>query len=202
MKKVILGLAVVASSMTFAQQFGAKAGANFSSISDEGYSESKSKVGFYAGFFMNAPLTDKLNIQPEVLYNNMGATVTSIKAPITNATYETKLNLDYIAVPVMFQYNATPEFFLEAGPQFSFLVNASGDVKSGDVKTTYKVNKDDYNNFDFALGVGAGFWFTPNIGINARYLAGFTDITKNGTTFNNDGSNKNNGFQLGLNYRF
>ncbi len=33
---------------------------------------------------------------------------------------ETKLNLDYISVPVMFQYKATPEFYLEAGPEFSF----------------------------------------------------------------------------------
>lgn len=38
--------------------------------------------------------------------------------------------LSYINVPVMVQYNATPEFYLEAGPEFGLLVNAQakGDI--------------------------------------------------------------------------
>ena len=175
MKKLFLGIAIAASSLTFAQQFGAKAGLNVSNLSN---SDLNSKAGFYAGVFMNAPLSSQFNIQPELLYNGLGA-----------KKGDNKLNLDYISVPVMFQYKATPEFFLEAGPQFGFLVSAK--ANSIDIK-------DETNSFDFGLGLGAGYWFTDKIGANARYVAGLTDIAKD-----NEGSAvKNNGFQVGLNYKF
>lgn len=201
MKKLFLGLAVAASSLTFAQQFGAKAGANFSSISDEGYEDAKGKTGFYAGVFMNAPLATNFSIQPEVLYNNMGSKTTS---KILGQSVSSKLNLDYISVPVMFQYNATPEFYLEAGPQFSFLVSAKSKIEGNNNSTTIELDKDNFNSFDFGMGLGAGYWFTPNIGINARYVAGFTDISKNGPTDlpGADNKNRNNAFQVGLGFKF
>lgn len=72
-KKLFLTAAVAVSSLTFAQQFGAKAGMNVSTISDEGFDDTKSKVGYYAGVFMNVPVSESFSIQPEVLYNNLGS---------------------------------------------------------------------------------------------------------------------------------
>lgn len=196
MKKIFLGAAIAMGSLAFAQQFGVKGGANFSSINGGGsFNDAKGKVGFYAGAFMNAPIAQNFSIQPEVLYNNLGAKVAN------NSDY--KLNMDYISIPVMFQYNATPEFYLEAGPQFSFLVNSKF---SGPNNTLVNLanqfnNKDNYNTFDFGLGLGAGYYFTQNIGITARYVAGFTDIT-NKDAFGSDAKVKNNNFQLGLAYKF
>lgn len=207
MKKLFLGVTILASSLSFAQQFGIKAGANVSSISKEGFETTKAKAGFYAGVFMNAPVSEEFSIQPEVIYNNLGSK-TTLKNSVLG-TYESKLNLDYISVPIMVQYKATPEFYLEAGPELSFLVNAS-------TKTTYnpallgsstkfsELDKDNYNSFNFGMGIGLGYNFTPNIGINARYVAGFTDLTKDGTTslYNQKGNNRNNNFQVGLSYKF
>ncbi len=179
MKKLFLGIAIAVSSLTFAQQFGAKAGLNVSNVSN---SELNSKAGFYGGVFMNAPLSSQFNIQPELLYNSLGAKKGDVK-----------LNLDYISVPVMFQYKATPEFFLEAGPQFGFLINAKAKEGSHSLDI-----KDETNGFDFGFGLGAGYWFTDKIGANARYVAGFTDVVKH-----NDGdAARNNNFQVGLNYKF
>ena len=103
----------------------------------------------------------------------------------------------------MFQYNATPEFYLEAGPQFSFLVDARDKYKttkngSTTDSETHSLNKDNFNTFDFGVGIGAGYWFTPNLGINARYNAGLSDIYKN----NNGDAVRNNVFQVGLAYKF
>ena len=65
------------SSLAFAQQFGIKGGMNVSSLSkDAGLSDNKSKIGFNAGLFMNAPLGQNFSIQPEILYNNLGDKVT------------------------------------------------------------------------------------------------------------------------------
>ncbi|MRM97466.1 PorT family protein [Riemerella anatipestifer] len=205
MKKLFLGLAVVAGSFAFGQQFGAKAGLNVSSISKGGYDDTKAKVGYYAGVFLNAPISGDFSIQPEVLYNNLGSK--TIKDAGILGKAETKLNLDYISVPVMFQYKATPQFYLEAGPEFSFLVGANAKtsyetpLKSG--QTVTELNKDNFNSFNFGMGLGLGFDITPNIGVNARYVAGFTDISKNGTTSASDNTtNKNNTFQVGLGVKF
>ncbi|MDY3520533.1 porin family protein [Riemerella anatipestifer] len=205
MKKLFLGLAVVAGSFAFGQQFGAKAGLNVSSISKGGYDDTKAKVGYYAGVFLNAPISGDFSIQPEVLYNNLGSKTTMNAGILGKA--ETKLNLDYISVPVMFQYKATPQFYLEAGPEFSFLVGANAKtsyetpLKSG--QTVTELNKDNFNSFNFGMGLGLGFDITPNIGVNARYVAGFTDISKNGTTSASDNTtNKNNTFQVGLGVKF
>ncbi|MDY3318497.1 porin family protein [Riemerella anatipestifer] len=204
MKKLFLGLAVVAGSFAFGQQFGAKAGLNVSSISKEGYDDTKAKVGYYAGVFLNAPVSESFSIQPEVLYNNLGSKTTET---ISSLKRERKLNLDYISVPVMFQYKATPEFYLEAGPEFSFLVGANSktsyETPLGSGKIPAELNKDNYNGFNFGMGLGLGFDITPNIGVNARYVAGFTDINKNGTiSVSNNATNKNNTFQVGLGVKF
>jgi len=229
MKKLFLGLGLVAGTFAFAQtspQFGLKAGLNISSISDDGYEDSKSKAGFYGGLFMNAPLSEMFSIQPEVLYSQMGAkTVDTYTSTLGNASSTVRnsasLNLDYITVPVMFQFKATPAFYLEAGPEFGFLVGAKakGDTQTsttigGSTSTTSesyssREMKDNFSGFNMGAALGLGFNFTENLGINARYVAGFTDINKknnneNGNTSleNNDNKNRNNTFQVGLSYKF
>ena len=195
MKKVLLGLGVVMGTMAFAQstgtsagpRFGIKAGADLTSLSNN---DSKSKIGYYGGVFMNAPISGEFSIQPEVVYSLQGA-----KAK--NSNDNGKLDLGYINVPVMFQYNATPEFYLEAGPEFGFLVSAR---EKYDVNgSTEKIDvKDGAQTFNFGIGLGAGYRFTSNLSANLRYTAGITDVVKD-----HDGSSVRNGvFQLGLGYTF
>ncbi|MBB4805484.1 hypothetical protein HNP38_000756 [Chryseobacterium defluvii] len=184
MKKVLLGLALVAGSMTFAQKFGVKGGLNVSTISD---GESEAKAGFYGGAFVNVPVAKDFSVQPEVLYNGVGAKADGID--------NLKVNLSYISVPVMFQYNATPALYLEAGPQFSFLIDSKFKYQS------VSVDGNDYiKGFDFGIGLGAGYYFTPNIGVTARYVAGITDIGKEVQGIQPEG--KNNVFQVGVAYKF
>ena len=204
MKKLFLGAAIAMSSLTFAQQFGLKGGMNVASISKDGtLSDTSSKIGFNAGVFMNAPLAENFSIQPEVLYNDLGSKITY--GQNDNNSYST--NLGYISVPVMFQYNATPEFYLEAGPQFSFLVNAKNKLKDGNNNTLVndwtKLAKDNLNTFDFGLGLGAGYYFTPQLGLTARYVAGMTKIGKDDNVYGQPyKDSKNNVFQVGLAYKF
>ncbi len=197
-KKLFLTAAVAVSSLTFAQQFGAKAGMNVSTISDEGFDDTKSKVGYYAGVFMNVPVSESFSIQPEVLYNNLGSKVSST---VLGTTYSSTLNLDYVAVPVMFQYKATPQFYLEAGPEFGFLVNAKQKFDNGSSSIVTELDKEDFNSFNMGVGLGLGFDISKNVGLNARYVAGFSDITKESGPAA-DAKNKNNAFQVGLNIKF
>lgn len=198
MKKLFLGMAIAASSLTFAQSFGVKGGMNVSSISkDGGLSDTSSKIGFNAGVFMNAPIAENFSIQPEVIYNDLGSKVKYDLIGSNNVEYST--NLGYIAVPVMFQYNATPAFYLEAGPEFGFLVSAKNKIKSGDSSAAYDLDTDNFNTFNAGIGLGAGYYFTPKLGLTARYTAGLTKIGKDDNAYSDS---KNNVFQVGLAYKF
>ncbi|MGD1318031.1 porin family protein [Chryseobacterium sp. 2R14A] len=192
MKKLFLGLAIAASSLSFAQEkakessssvtFGIKAGLNVASINDD---DSKAKAGIYGGVFANIPVASSFSVQPEVLYNGMGA---------KDKTYSSvKLNLDYISVPVMLQYNLLPELYVEAGPQFSFAISqkVKGDGGSMDVDQAFK-------GFDFGIGLGAGYYFEQKFGLTARFVAGVTDIAEN----NPGDAIRNNLFQVGVAYKF
>lgn len=199
MKKILFGLALVAGTFAFAQststtsksaassspiRFGLKAGLNVSTLSGDGL---KAKAGFYAGAFATIPVAQDFSVQPEVLYSAMGAK--------DKYDSNSKLNLGYISVPVMLQYNALPNLYFEAGPQFNFLISSK--VKDNSVTIDAK---DMTRGFDFGVGIGAGYYFTPNIGVNVRYVAGLSDIAKNRI----DGSDsvRNGAFQVGLAYKF
>ena len=143
MKKTLLVGAIALFGALNAQTFGVKAGMNIANLSNS--EDTKSLIGFNAGVFMNAPLAANFSIQPEVLYNTKGAKADGA---------DLSLNLDYISVPVMFQYNATPQFYLEAGPEFSFIVSSK--AKSGGV--TADVDEI-VEKFDIGVGLGAGYYF-------------------------------------------
>lgn len=204
MKKIFLGLAIITGTFAFAQststdattpstssskiKFGLKAGLNVSTLSNM---DMNSKAGFYGGVFANIPVTKDFSIQPEALYSATGAK--------GKGGDETKLNLEYLSVPIMFQYNALPNLYVEAGPQFNFLIDAR--LKKSASTGAFKSAT---NSFDFGIGLGAGYYFTKNIGVNVRYTAGLSDIVKTRYQYGYDraGSVKNSVFQVGINYKF
>jgi len=220
MKKVILGLAITAGSLAFAQttssssspvRFGIKAGMNVSSLSkDSSLEDQKSKIGFNAGVFATIPVAESFSIQPELLYSQYGSK--AVYNNVINSNNSVKrsytTDLGYITVPVMFQYNFIPNFYVEAGPEFGFNVVAKQKfdqttVIGGTTTTTSgteDINKDNLNTFNFGIGLGAGYYFTDNIGITARYVAGVTDVAKNRPS--NSDAVRNNVFQVGLAYKF
>jgi len=229
MKKLILGIAVTASSLAFAQttttassssdvRFGVKAGMNVASLSkDAGLEDQKSKIGFNAGVFATIPVAESFSIQPEVLYSQYGAKIENVDeftvlGTTTRNVESYSTHLDYITVPVMFQYNFVPNFYVEAGPEFGFMLSAKnkGDrtttVTTGSNTTTSSasytddIDKDNLNKFNFGIGLGAGYYFTDNIGVTARYVAGITDVAKDRP--NGSDAIRNNTFQVGLAFKF
>lgn len=217
MKKLILGIAVMSSAVAFAQttptttsnssmgmsdvRFGIKAGMNVSSITDDaGLEDQGSRIGFNAGVFATIPVAESFSIQPEVLYSQYGDKYDDV---ILGTRYSYQRKLDYIAVPVMFQYNFVPNFYLEAGPEFGFLVSAKNKLKNETNNNTITESdnyKDSLNTFNFGIGIGAGYYFTDNIGITARYVAGVSDLAKDRP--DNQDAIRNNVFQVGLAYKF
>ncbi|RLJ31360.1 putative outer membrane protein [Chryseobacterium sp. 7] len=198
MKKHLISLYMVLGTLSFAQstngpKFGAKAGGSLSSFTGSDY---KSKLGFYAGAFVNIPISKIFSIQPEVVYSQQGAKAKDKYYFGGLAVTDIKQTLGYINVPVMVQYNATSKFYFEAGTEFGFLINAKAEENFITTPLS-RNNKDSLKTFNFGLGIGLGYKFIPNQGVNVRYVAGLTKIVKDDVD-----SSKNTNFQLGINYSF
>ncbi|GEN74528.1 porin family protein [Chryseobacterium hagamense] len=240
MKKLFLGMAVAATSMAFAQEvqptpapvppmkvkepvrFGIKGAATAAQFSEQQLTAKNQKIGFNAGVFVNVPLTEKFALQPEVLYNQMGAksvisdneTTAGTTTVRTRQDYSTTLN--YISVPVMLQMKPTDNFYVEAGPEVSYFVDGknkgeqtistttAGTTTTQTVSASESIDKDNIKKFNLGFGVGLGYYFTPNLGINARYVNSLTHIydNSNAVTDAQKNVNTNRVFQLGLNYKF
>jgi len=187
-------LAIMASVTTIAGaqiQFGAKAGLNLANIhvspSEPGTSF-KFNANVNAGGLAYIPLFNKLGLQPEVVYSGQGAKVES-------GNESGKYNIGYINVPVLLKYKDPSGFFAEIGPQIGFLVNAK--IKSSGVSMDAK---DVFKSTDVAGVFGIGYLSSLNIGVDARYNLGLTNIAKSGEE--TETSAKNGVIQVGVFYMF
>src|ERR1700754_1771953 len=111
---LLLVCAVAITTVSQAQvRFGFKGGANLANVTGD-IEGVKMKIGFNAGAVAKISVTDAFSIQPEVVYSNQGATIEEL---------DVKMNLNYINIPVMFQYNVSG-FIIETGPQVGILASA------------------------------------------------------------------------------
>ncbi|RZL36217.1 MAG: PorT family protein [Pedobacter sp.] len=165
MKKLFLAAAICFLGLTTTQaqslKYGAKVGSNFSKLDGEGI-DGDNLTSFHIGALVELNLIDNLSIQPELMYSSQG---TEVK--------DEKFKLDYVSLPVLAKfYLVSEKLSLEAGPQFSFLIN-------DDVPNTFKTK-----TFDFAAVGGLGYNVTQNIFVQARYVVGLTDTSKDASVTN------------------
>lgn len=214
MKKLILSIALLATMVASQAQekstksevtFGVKAGVNISTAvfdeSIESYVPSVSSVvGANFGFFVNLPMGSKFALQPEIVYSMQGFDYV-YDNEYAKADIKTRLN--YVTVPFNFQYKFIEKAFIEAGPQFDFLVGAKGDYTSRDkfsnqvTTVNDKDLKDNYKALVFGLNFGAGYKITEAISANVRYCLGLSPSNDSNTL-----SSKNRVIQIGAAYSF
>ena len=147
-------------------QFGVKGGVNFAEMTGRSNQEASYKTYYHLGILYQAHLIGPLSLQPEIQYSQQGG---SLKGAF--ADYDTKLH--YFTVPVLAKVTLGP-VFVEAGPQFGFLVDAT---QSGNVQVTSNNGSttDQYKRTDFSLAAGAGLKFSA-LSIGGRFVAGLNDI--------------------------
>jgi opacity protein-like surface antigen len=204
MRKLFLGLGIVISGFAFSQQFGLKAGLNVSDINNGASgTDMKAKTGLYVGVTAKIPVSDEFSVQPELIYNQLGAKTNLYDFGGIIGNVSTTTKLDYISLPVMLQYNFPSNFYLELGPEFSYMVSAKQGLSTSIISPSTDINMDYLNRLNVGAGFGAGYNLNKNIGISARYTLGLTGLGKNGnvTDYFLD-SAKNNNLQVGVNFKF
>ena len=176
---------------SMAISFGVKGGVNLATINGS-IDSPDSRTSFHAGMFAEFPVAEIFSLQVEALYSGQGA---QLEFEGTDGD-KAELQLDYINVPVLAKFYLFKGFSVEAGPQFSFLVNdeidSNPNSNDGDAPTPFR---DNLKTFEF--GVAGGVTFQTDLGLfaTARYIQGITDIA-------DDVNVQNSVFQIGLGYKF
>lgn len=170
MKKLVLVLLLVTAGAVNAQfvELGIKGGVNFSSIDGSGSIDFDTRTGYHFGAVLEVGLLGSWALQPEVIFSSQGAKV-------RNNDIFNEFDLKYVNVPVMLKYYLLSDRLnLEVGPQFGFLT----DDNLNDVIDT--------KSFDFALAGGVGVNLTSRIFVQARYIAGMSEFSKEAKLRNNN----------------
>jgi len=186
MKKVVFLLtALLSVSISQAQDFtfGVKGGLNIASVGGNAYSGLGglgSKIGFHLGGVAEFPISEKIAVQPELLFSLQG----------TKWNYGVggdDLNLGYVNLPILGKYYILEGLSAEAGPLVGFLLTTNVD------------DDDRFKKLDIAFAIGASYKLNENIFFSLRYNKGIANI--NDDSFTNDKS-QNNVFQLSAGYAF
>lgn len=212
MKKIafLIIIAVCGFSQVRAQNFGVKAGYNYSTLSGETSSIStiEGLSGFYIGGLVELPISNMLSIQPELIFSRQGVDLRQGLKNLSIRTDTSEIRLDYLNIPVMAKVNLGP-IFLEGGVQFGFLVNKPKvDSYIANVYLRNLLDKDSYNSFDFGVGAGLGVKLNQHFFVETRYTYSLTNVfDPNDKHFKSslisDRDNfKNSVFSIGLGMKF
>jgi hypothetical protein len=144
-----------------------RAGFNYGGFS--GYDGGK-KTGIHAGISMQWTINRKWKVQPELLYSG---TRQQYSAEESEAPVVKTLFVSYAALPVMVQYHPGSNFYLETGPQLSFLITAK-DKSSTVGKTDVRRN---LTNTQIGMNFGAGLQINLRNGFYVRYSLGLSHVT-------------------------
>ena len=214
MRKIVLLIimAVCGLSQVRGQDFGVKAGYNYSTFSGEtsSFSTIEGLSGFYIGGLVDLPISDVLSIQPELIFSRQGVALRQeikgfgLNVSINNAD----IRLDYLNIPVMAKVNLGP-LFLQGGVQFGFLVGKPEVSRYiTNVRVGTLLDKDSYNSFDFGVGAGLGFNLNRRLFVEARYTHSLTNVFDptddyfKASLISNDNNFKNAVLSVGLGVKF
>ena len=154
-------LTLLSSDKVNAQQsrFGLKGGANFSTIGGDA-NDTELRTSFHVGAFVAIQSSNKLVIQPELLYNSMG---TSFK------NNNDKTRFEYLSMPIMFRVFPIEGISLDVGPQVSLLLASETDYGFFDID-----NSNELTDVDFSVGLGMTYQ-SQDIMFGVRYNLGLSD---------------------------
>jgi Outer membrane protein beta-barrel domain len=185
--KLLLTAAITIISISaFSQglKIGVKGGATINKISGQTFKE-KFTYGYHIGGFATIKLSERFAVQPEVLFNQVNVDTSSKFSSLYEFNKLSKVQLKYLSIPLLLNYNAGKILTLQAGPQFGVLMNKS--------KTLVQNGKDAFKAGDFSM-IGGVQLKLSGFRVYGRYVVGLNDLND----IDNKDQWKNQSIQLGV----
>lgn len=180
MKKItlIVGFVSISSILLAQNAVGLKAGLNFSEITNY---DASMKVGFHVGGLAHLHITPAFSLQPEFMFSSQGS---------KQQNNVPGVNLNYINIPVLLQYNFDNGFRVQGGPQIGFRLSAKDFLFDSESDIS-----DRTQSIDFSIPLGLSYLGNSGLGFDARYNIGVTNV------FTNPAENyRNSVMQVGIFY--
>ncbi|MEP6626802.1 MAG: porin family protein [Ginsengibacter sp.] len=175
MKTKLFSLAILCfiSSAIFAQSFslGVKGGANLGKISGQSFKD-QFTLGYHVGAFATIPIGKKLAIQPEAMLSQVNVDTASNFSQVYEFNHVDKINLQYLSIPILLNYNINKFLTIQAGPQFSIMLDKNKDLLQN--------GKDAFKTQNFALAAGLQLNLLK-FRVYGRFVSGLTDISNIGS---------------------
>ncbi len=165
---------------------GFKAGTNLQKIDGVPFKD-KFTFGYQAGVFALVGISSKIGIQPEVIFSSANADTASQFSTVYGFKQVDKVKLNYLDIPVLLNIKAAPFLTIQAGPQFSVLLDKN--------KSLLKNGETAFKEGNFAAVAGLQFKFSKII-IYGRYVAGLNNINQ----INKINEWKNRNIQIGIGF--
>ena len=173
MKRLFLFSILVFSAMygkTQGFSFGPKLGANITGISGLQFNKGF-EFGYHVGGFAEVMLSEKIGIQPEVLWSQTSLTTSSSLSDLysTSLPELTKIKLNYISIPLLLNIRPAKFITFQVGPQFGILQDKKNSVATN-VQSAFKSG-------DFSMIAGVQLKLLA-FRIYGRYAIGLTNINE------------------------
>jgi hypothetical protein len=169
MKTKLLSIVVLLfiSSSLFSQglTFGIKGGANLGKIDGQSF-KNEFTLGYHVGAFATIG-GKKWAIQPEVLLSQVNADTATSFNQVYQFNKVSKIQLKYLTIPIMLNYNLSNLLTIQAGPQFGILLDQN--------KNLVQNGKDAFKSGDFSLGAGLQLNLLK-FRVYGRFVGGVTDL--------------------------
>lgn len=187
MKTKLLLLAIIfsISNAAFSQKFniGFKGGANINKLDGKSFSDEFS-FGYQLGGFFSIG-GKKFAIQPEILFNQVNVDTSSTFSSVYKFNQVDKIQLKYLSIPILLNYKPVKFITLQAGPQFSVLMNKSN--------TLLENGRNAFKAGDFSMLGGVQLNISHFL-VYGRYAVGLSNLND----IDNREKWKSQGFQIGV----
>jgi hypothetical protein len=181
----VIAMLLFISSSLFSQglTFGIKGGASLGKINGHTFKD-EFTLGYHVGAFATIG-GKKWAIQPEVLLNQVNTDTATSFNEITGLNNVSKIQLKYLSIPIMLNYNISNLLTIQAGPQFGILLDHD--------KNLVQNGKDAFKSGDFSLAAGLQL-NVLKFRAYGRFVGGVTDLNN----ISNDDTWKIQAIQLGI----
>lgn len=179
-------MTTVSQAQTF--KAGVKFGTTVNKLSGYSFSE-KFSFGYHAGAFAEIKLSDRLFLQPEVLFSQVNTDTSNQFRQLynLNATTISNIKLSYLSVPLLLNYKLNKVIYLQAGPQYGILIDQN--------KNLLQNGREAFRSGDFSL-LGGIQVKLANVRIYGRYAIGLQNIND----IDNRDQWKNQSIQVGIGF--
>jgi hypothetical protein len=184
---VVLSVTGMAQGRVPVFQLGVKGGVNMNKIDGRSFAD-EFNYGYHAGAFATIKISNHVQIQPEVLFNQYSTRVDTAFNNVFNVKNLKDVKLNYVSIPLLLNLSPAKFISFQVGPQFGILLDKQ--------KNLLENGKNAFSSGDLSM-IGGVQLNLGGIRLSGRYVVGLNNI--------NDATSsdkwKNQGFQLSAGFR-